>query len=307
MRDALEEFGRGASAGELGFAVAVLALVGLAGLWFARHALARARLLEDTPTSLIRSAAQGYCELVGHAEAMPGAAIRAPLSGAPCVWWHYSVAEKAQHGKNNQWRVIEQDVSDALFALDDPTGRCVVDPDGATVIPTCRHVWFGDGPRPLLSHEHGARWAFGHRYRYLERRIDVGSELLAIGTFETHGDPYTGADAQREVALKLAEWKRDPGRLKARFDADGDGQVDMQEWEAARAAARAEVGAQLAERALTPGVNLMRAPQDSRPYLLSVVLQETLVRRQRWQACGGLAGAGVCLWLLLELLAARGG
>jgi hypothetical protein len=307
MGGVLDQLFAGLTAGERGFGIALAALVTVVLLWWARRTLGRARLLEDTPTSLVRSAAQGYCELAGRALNLPGGTVRAPLTGSACTWWHYAVHEKVKRGKNSSWQVVEQEISDALFALDDHTGRCVVDPDGADVIPSTKVVWYGDGPRPLVGPQHGARWAFGQRYRYTERRIDERAELLAIGFFETRADPYTGEDVDREVALKLAEWKRNPGHLKARFDADGDGQVDLQEWEAARAAARAEVEAQLAARALTPGVNLMRAPRgDPRPFILSTLPQEALVRRQRWQAAVALSLAALALWVLVRLLAAQG-
>ena len=58
----------------------------IAACWIAAfRAIRRARLIEDVPTSKIRSAVQGYVELIGHAEAMEGPAIVAPLSQLPCV------------------------------------------------------------------------------------------------------------------------------------------------------------------------------------------------------------------------------
>lgn len=307
MRDAIADIAREMTLGALVGTLFVLAAVTTVSGWYLRRGLKRARLLEDTPTSLIRSAAQGYCELNGYAELLPGATVRSPLSGAACCWWRYEVAEYVRAGKNSRWQVVESDVSGALFALTDPTGRCVVDPDGADVIPSQNHTWYGDGQRPLLSHEHGARWSIGHRYRYRERLVLPEVALFAIGWFETHADPHSGSDAQRELAHKLAQWKKQPEHLLARFDQDGDGKVDVAEWEAARAAAKAEVGAELEARALTPGVNLMRAPRDGRPFLLSTIPQEQLVARCRWQARAALLPLALAVWLCFEILTARGG
>lgn len=305
MERGFAAFARSLDAGEAVLLALVAAALGAFLVWQAFRALRRARVVEDTPTSLVRSAAQGYCELFGHAEMLGGHPILAPLTGEPCVWWEYSVEERVRTGKSSSWRTIERDASGAIFALDDPTGRCLVDPDDAEVIGPGWRVWHGDGPRPMVGPDHGARWSFGHRYRYRQRVLHADTQLLAIGTFETHADPATSTDAQREVALKLAEWKRAPGTLKARFDADGDGQVDLAEWEAARRAAQDEVRAQLAERALTPGVHLMRHPGDDRPYILSTYDQETLAGKRRWAARFALAGAGACLWLALALSLAR--
>ncbi len=58
----------------------------------------RKRLIEDTPTSRIRSAAQGYVELDGQSQLMDGPTIVAPLSGKPCTWYSFTVEEKRQTG-----------------------------------------------------------------------------------------------------------------------------------------------------------------------------------------------------------------
>jgi len=300
------EFARTLEPGEAWALVAVTLAASAGTLWWALGALRRARLFEDTPTSLIRSAAQGYCELNGYGELMPGDPIRAPLTGTPCLWWEYSVEEKVRSGKNRHWRTIEHDVSGALFALDDPTGRCVVDPDGAEVIGSLKQVWHGGSPRPMLGPAAGSSWGLGQQYRYTERRIAPESRLLAIGFFETHADPHTSVDAQRELALKLGDWKRDQAALKARFDADRDGQIDAAEWEAARRTAQAEVGAQLDARALTPGVNLMREPRDGRPFILSTLDQDALVSRKRWHARFGLIATLLGGGFAAALVAARG-
>jgi hypothetical protein len=63
-----------------------LVLVGVCSLvaWLA--ALRRYRLVADTPTSFIASAAQGYVELVGCCELHPGSPALGYLSGPPvCV------------------------------------------------------------------------------------------------------------------------------------------------------------------------------------------------------------------------------
>lgn len=307
MGDAFREFARALEPAEAWTALAVAAAAGAFLLWQALRALKRARLVEDTPTSLIRSAAQGYTELFGHGELMPGPPIRAPLTGETCLWWEFAVEEKVRSGKNTRWQTVEHDVSGSIFALDDPTGRCLIDPDGAEVIGPAETTWHGDGPRPMLGPANGSRWGIGHRYRYRQRTIPTGSMLLAIGTFETVGDPHASADAQREVAQKLAAWKRDPGGLRARFDADGDGQVDVAEWEAARREARRQVEAELAEQALSPGVHLLRDPRDGRPFILTTYDQETLTGRRRWVARFALLGTALCAWFALALFVARGG
>jgi hypothetical protein len=306
VREAIAEAARQLSPGALAGALAALAALAALGAYFMRRGLKRARILEDTPTSLIRSAAQGYCELNGYAVLLPGATIRSPLSGVPCCWWWYEVAEYVRAGKNSRWQVVESNVSGAVFALDDPTGRCIIDPDDADVIASQSRTWYGQGQRPTLNWENGPRLGLGQRYRYRERLLLPEAALFAIGWFETVGDPFSGADAQRELAAKLAQWKREPQQLLARFDRDRDGKLDAAEWEAARSAAKAEVGAELEKQALAPGVNLMRRTRDGRPFLLSAIAQPELVARCRWQARAALLAILLAAWLVFEILTARG-
>ena len=56
--------------------LSVLSALALLALYFAFRNLHRARLIEDTPTSRIRSAHQGYVELIGEAAMMRGETIQ---------------------------------------------------------------------------------------------------------------------------------------------------------------------------------------------------------------------------------------
>ena len=78
------------------------------------------------------------------------------------------------------------------------------------------------------------------------------------------------------------------------FDKNQDGEIDMEEWEKARTAARKIVNAKAQEKALDPGINIMMRPPDGRPYILSVLPQESMARRLRWMAAGGLAAFFLC-------------
>ena len=70
-----------------------LTFSGLSALafYFAFRNLARARLIEDTPTSRVRSAHQGYVELEGEAAAMQGEPILSPLTQTACCWFRYKI------------------------------------------------------------------------------------------------------------------------------------------------------------------------------------------------------------------------
>lgn len=266
------------------WAVCVAAVV--IGLFFASFALLRrARLLEDTPTSLIRSAAQGYVELSGRARLLPGPPIVSPLSDTPCVWWSYRVQERNRNGKN-EWRTIEDETSGELFLLTDTTGDCIVDPDFASVTPSVSRSWAGPVQRPHCPPD--SSWFHFGDFRYTEKLILVGDPLYAIGWFRTQNADLEFNES-REVSELMADWKKNPKDLLRRFDSDGDGQVSPQEWDVARKAAVTEVRAQQVQRSLHPDLHVLAKPPDRRPFMLSTLTQQAITRRLR-------------LWGLLSLL-----
>src|SRR3569832_2181805 len=215
--------------------------------------LRRARLIEDTPTSRIRSAAQGYVELEGEAVMMEGVPIIAPLTLLPCAWFRYRVEERVENNRGDaRWRTLRRGTSDGIFVLRDDTGDCVVDPDGATVTPSARDVWYGDTPTPPPMHRNKTVWRHGGRYRYREERIHAGDYLYAIGEFRSTGGAEGPAHADALRAL-LAEWKRNRSALLARFDDNRDGAIDVDEWERARRVAGRGGAAGRARRAAGPG------------------------------------------------------
>lgn len=261
--------------------------------------LRKARLLEDTPTSLIRSAAQGYVELCGHARLMPGPEIFSPLSLTRCVWWRYSVQHLDRSREKNQWVTVEKLTSDDLFMICDTTGDCVVDPDNARIVPSIRRNWRGPVPRPCRPPD-GSWFQFGD-YRYSEELILVGDLLYAIGWFRTQGNEQEFNESQ-DLRELLADWKKDQKTLLQRFDRNGDGQIDLQEWEAVRRAALEQVRDAQVKRALNPDVHVLSKPRDGRPFILSTVTQQVLTRRARlWALLCLLLGLPLGLYCLCAL------
>lgn len=269
----------------------------------------RKRLIEDMPTSLLRSAAQGYVELEGFAKLMEGPPILCPLTATRCVWWRYKVEEKQQRiddrGRGRtEWVTVESGLSDDSFLLDDGTGRCVVDPVGATVIPTVLRRWYGRGLRPDVGWEAGRgfwRAAFG-RYRYTEELIFPNNQIYALGAFRTQGGGPEAFDEQVDLRELLGKWKHDR-RMMAMFDVNKDGNVDMKEWEAARRMAVRKVREEHVQRAVdTPDLHILAKPRDRRPFILSGIPQAALIRRYTGYAVGCIGGttlmAGFVLWAL---------
>jgi len=247
----------------------------------------RLQVVEDTPKSLIRSAAQGYVEFSGTARLMPGDPILAPLTRMRCVWWSYSVEEYVGSGKNAHWQTLSKETSGELFWVEDATGCCVVDPDKAVVYPSAKDVWYGSTATPEGGPGIGQS-RIGSRFRYTEQRMQEGDPLYALGYFHTQG-PVSAGDIDEEVRQQLAAWKKDQGWLVQHFDTNHDGQVDPQEWEAARQEARRLVLERERDELTRPPVDVLGWPPDGRDFILSTLPQQKLETRLRLYALACLA------------------
>ena len=270
---------RGIDPGHFWIFTAVVWAAAVAAFFSGWRSFSRLQLVEDTPKSLIRSAAQGYVELAGTSRLMPGEPILAPLTRMRCVWWSYSVEEHVGAGKSSHWQTISDGTSGELFWLEDATGRCVVDPDKAVVYPSAKDVWYGSSATPEGG-PHMGGMHLGGRYRYTERRMLEGDPLYALGYFHTQG-PVSAGDIDEEVRQQLAAWKQDQAWLIQHFDTNHDGVVDQQEWEAARQEARRLVLEQERDNLKRPPVDVLGRPPDGREFILSTLPQKKLETRLR--------------------------
>jgi hypothetical protein len=241
----------------------------------------RARFIDDTPTSKVASAAQGYVELSGRGRALEGLPVLSPVSHLSCLWYRF-IAERRD--SDNKWRRDSSGESDASFILDDGSGLCLVDTEGAEILPACKETWTQDD------------------YRYTEWRLLHNDAIYVLGQFSTQGSVDLQLNREDDIKAILAEWKKDPQELIKRFDLDGNGELDLREWELARAQARREVDRTHTEQRQNPELHTMRRPQDGRLYLISSLPPEKLCRRYRlWSIAhlviffGGLAGLAIAL------------
>jgi hypothetical protein len=257
-----------------GYAFIAMALVSFAA-WVANYH--RQRDVANTPASNIVSAAQGYVELAGRAEPLPGSALHSRLGNLPCVWFQYQIEKKTS---DNKWTTEDWGVSDQPFLIRDATGQCVVDPDGAEMVIANRKVWTeGD-------------------FRYTEWTLLPGTQICALGDFATVGGANSDLDLNADLSTLLAEWKKNQPELARRFDLNHDGTVDLKEWELARRAARREIEARHREIRMTSGTNVLRRPANGHLFLVSDYMMDKLIRRYRiWSwvhvliFCGASAGA----------------
>jgi hypothetical protein len=283
-----------------------LAALGLFSfLWFL-ESFRRYRLLEDTPTAKIASAPQGYVEIDGLAENLPGKSLKSPLSLQPCVWFRYSVQEKQGSGKNERWVTIDSGESVTSFLVKDGTGEALVLPAGADIAPAVNRSWSGNTPSPASEVvPTGSTFFSGFgRYRYHEELLAESFPVHVAGWFETI---QPSRDTEKELNEKLRSLKADPEKLKALADRDGDGQISVEEWDALRARLRGDLIEANARRPVEPAVNTMMIPADnSLPFIISGKGEEGAVSLYRWWSLAGAlgfltAGAG-CVFLLKKVV-----
>ncbi|MCG3186633.1 MAG: hypothetical protein IOMNBAOH_01192 [Rhodocyclaceae bacterium] len=234
-------------------AVAALSLLGWSLAW------RRQRVIADTPTSRIASAAQGYIELHGRAQALEGIPVVSPINGLPCLWYRYRI----EHRSGDQWLTESQGESDASFVLDDGSGHCLIDPEGAE-----------------FRLRRTEQWTQGER-RYTQSLLLAGSPLYVLGNYRTLGSVDLASDHDDETKSLLASWKADPADLRARFDQDKDGEIDLAEWEQARTAARREVEARHRDARADAELHTLGRPEDGRLFLISDLPPERLLQSYR--------------------------
>ncbi len=257
-----------------------MALISLPA-WYS--ALYRLRTVSGTATSRIGSAAQGYVELTGRGDVYQ-TPVLSRYSNLPCLWCRYKMERRSSDNKG--WHTEESGESNALFVIDDGTGKCVVDPEGAEILTRHKDSWMkGD-------------------YRYTEWKLLDIDFIYALGEFRTVGGSNTTLTQDELVKQVLSEWKTDNADLLKRFDLDNNGVLDMQEWMLARSAAKREAEKRMNEVLAEPDTNFMLQPRDGRLFLISNFDQDRLARRYKiwaWAHVVIFFGAlGGITWLMQQ-------
>lgn len=218
--------------------------IGLGGflVFHAIRAFRKRRLIEDTATIPVRSAAVGLCEFQGYAWPVNGE--RETLDGRRCVYYDLVVEERRQRGKNSYWETIFSYRQDAPFLLTDGTGHCLVLPDAADCDLQERTLSLTELSDPararletlsegLVSRGGGGFFgkAFSSARRVREKKILVGSPVYVRGDYQ----PYPSAVPQAvspgldRFLARALKYRGKVDQAKALFDLDGDGVVSDRE------------------------------------------------------------------------------
>ena len=302
---------------------ATLGIVVSSYLFFrAFSSLHKKRVINDTPTSWLRSAAQGYTELVGRGIHIDGPPLMSPLSGRECLWYRMKSEEivdsierhdgpdifillsflSGLFSKSTPLKNANIEESDDLFYLDDDTGRCVIDPEGAHITPSLTRSWYGNSPVPDRGPALGGS-PLGYRYKYTEELLLPGDILYAIGDLKTKGGAGSTTEMKEEVRDLLTDWKQDNETLLERFDLNNDGEISVSEWNKARKKAAQEVSEKHANDDVPLVVTMLKKTDDPRrPFLISSDPLHDLIDRYHRHSLSfflaSIATSGILVWAL---------
>ena len=243
----------------------------------------RFRFISDTPTSRIASAPQGYIELNGLGEQLPGAVITSPFSGRSCIWYHCIVEKRKQVNRHNTWVEESNEKSDQIFKLEDESGHCLVDPEDARVIPTENEVWYGSNLQSKNLPFKNRGWFFNRiggmgKYRFTEKLIPIAEPVYVIGRLKTVTRNINEQTLKQQTEKMLRTWKMQPERFLRKFDLDKNGKIAGKEWQVIREHAERKV----LEMHQTQAENVISKPEEpNQPFIVSAIPEETLLKQKR--------------------------
>ena len=254
-------------------------------------------LVRGTPTSQLRSAAQGMIELAGKADSYDGIGLRSPESGMPCVWYSTAFIDSASgvhpadfglRAGALGWlalhmRLLPGETSRDSLVLHSSQGDVVIDPVGAFVLPSY------------------TRYGVGYR----EDMIQAGQDLFVLGSLQTRRHDLASmrqAAIQGRMAELLVAWKREPDDLRKRFGFEGE-HLTGEQWEVVRTAAFeaavAEAGPPPAPEETDNITHCIAQPDDGQPFLIAAMSEKAVLRRLD---IGMVLNFGAGLWSGISLL-----
>ena len=154
--------------------------------------LRQKRLIENTPTSKVRSIAMGMVELFGSVLPAEKKILKSPFTAKDCVYYSYRIEELRSNGKHTYWATIKKGDEKVHFFLKDNTGAVLVDPEKAKVdVPVSFRYesrWGKDPPKEVIDflQKTGIRFEslFGinKTMRFTEMMIPLKQEIYILGT-----------------------------------------------------------------------------------------------------------------------------
>lgn len=164
----------------------------------------RLRHGRTAPTPIGALPAHQLCRIVGRVTASEKL-LTAPLTGRPCV--HYTLAISELRGK--RWVTRATDRRGVIFTIEDHSGRAIIEPTNAQVVPDFDHV-ARTGLVHSLTREHQALLArhgiapgaanWTGAFQFHEAVIAVGDRVDVIGAGVRELDPTAPVESGYRTA-----------------------------------------------------------------------------------------------------------
>lgn len=91
------------------------------------------KLIDNIPTSKIRSIAMGPVEIFGEANGYQSF-LKSPFSLSDCVYYKYFIMQyKGKKNNVDKWKILKESDKGTLFYLSDETGSVLIDPKEAKI------------------------------------------------------------------------------------------------------------------------------------------------------------------------------
>ncbi len=172
-------------------------------------------LIENIPTSKIRSMPMGIVELKG--DALAKYPLETKLNGTNCVFYKYKVEKLVVtgYGRNRRraWKEIAAGQSITPFYIKDSTGSVLIEPFSCEV--------------ELERKYYHSEGYFDGAKRYSEWYISPGERLYVIGYAGKSGDVM--AQRKEKLLTRLKEI-RASAEERGKYDLNNDGRLDDYEW-----------------------------------------------------------------------------
>ena len=269
------------------------------GCFFAGFNLFRLkRRIENTPTSRIRSLAMGMVEV--HGRASRQYALVAPMTQVPCVYYRL---RRYRRNERSNWKLTSDTNSGHVpFMIEDNTGRVSVNPRGASVSAGEKHQGSAGQANMLF----GVRGESDSNEKWVEETIAEGTSLYVLGSASVLKKPRKSLN-ERKIE-KLRDLKLDRAKLN-KYDTDGDGQINADEWQAAREDVEDQVLRESLDKRQSAekqedAICINRSRHRNRPFVIAATRSETHLT-QKYALWSGILLAGslaFCIWSLVAAL-----
>jgi len=182
--------------------------------------LKQKRLIENIPTSKIRSIAMGLVEIAGEVVPAYKVLLKSPLSQKNCVYYTYSIQELRSTGKSSHWVTVRHGSESQVFFLKDSTGQVLVDAKEAN-LKISRKIAINSGMgrdppediRKFLEAENIRFEGFlgmNKTMKFIEKYIAPKDKLYIMGTADDnpHVEDGTGKDNTDDIMIQAGENKK---------------------------------------------------------------------------------------------------